>query len=445
MTETSELRSALTGPVLLPADDGFAAEVAGSNLAIVHSADVAVGAASAADVVEAVRYATAHGLTVRVQATGHGAHAPITDGLLITTRRLDALSIDAAGRTATIGAGVSWGAVIDAAAAVGLAPVSGSSRQVGVVGYLTGGGLGPLARSHGFSSDYVRGFTVVTGAGELVEASADSNPELFWALRGGKTGLGIVTEVRLGLVELPGLYAGSLLFEEQHIETVVRGWIDYTADAPADVSTSLVAVRFPPIDAVPEPMRGKNFVGLRFAFPGDEAEGERLAAPLRALAPAVTDEIGPLPLDRVGAIHNDPEGASPAWSDGTLLSHVDQDFATAFLASAGPRARVPFIASELRHLGAAAAVDVPEGSAVGGRSGGFTFTVIGVPEPSLFATAMPEAAIRVYDSIRPWINPETTVNFGSGSLAGTPAWSPETAARLAAVRAQYDPAGVFGT
>jgi hypothetical protein len=445
MTDISELRSALSVPVLVPTDPGFPAEVAGTNLAVVHTADAAVGAADASDVAEAVRYAAAAGLSVRVQATGHGAHAPITDGLLITTRRLDRISIDPQARTATIGAGVSWGTVIDAAAEHGLAPVAGSSRQVGVVGYLLGGGLGPLARSHGFSSDYLVSLSVVTGAGDPIEASATENPELFWALRGGKSGLGIVTGVRIRLVEVPSLYAGSLLFDARHIETVVRGWIDYTAQAPDAVTTSIALLRFPPIEAVPEEMRGRSFVALRFAFPGDLVEGEHLAAPLRALAPAVTDAIGPLPLAQVGTIHNDPEGAAPSWSNGTLLSPIDQDFATALLAAVGPAAdRSPFIAVEVRHIGGATAHDVAGGSAVGGRSGAYTLSLIGVPDPSLFSAVLPEAAARVYGALRPWINPETTINFASHSLAGTPAWSPETTARLDAVRAEHDPRGVFG-
>ena len=442
MTDISELRSALSVPVLGPSDPGFSAEVAGANLAVVNEPDAAVGVASAADVAEAVRYAAANRLPVRVQATGHGAHAPITDGLLITTRRLDQLRIDQEARTATIGAGVSWGAVIDAAAEHGLAPVAGSSRQVGVVGYLLGGGLGPFARSHGFSSDYVLSFSVVTGLGEPVEASATQHAELFWALRGGKSGLGIVTGVTIRLVEVPSLYAGLLLFEGRHAEAVVRGWVDYTGHAPDAVTTSIAALRFPPVEAVPEQMRGRSFVALRFAFPGDLAEGEHLAAPLRALAPALTDALGPLPLAQVGLIHNDPEGAAPSWSNGTLLSPIDQDFATALLAAVGPGA--PFVAVELRHLGGATRRDVVGGSAVGGRSGAYTLSLIGMPDPGLFPAVLPAAAEAVYEALRPWINAESTINFASHSLAGTPSWSPETAARLAEVRAEYDPRGVFG-
>jgi FAD/FMN-containing dehydrogenase len=443
MIDTAELRDALAGRVFTAADPGFADEVSGYNLAIDNTPDVAVAVSSATDVVAAVRFARASGLTLRVQSTGHGASAPITDGVLVTTSRLDAVSVDASTRTAVIGAGARWAAVTDAAAEAGLAAIGGSSHSVGVVGYITGGGLGPLSRSHGFSSDYVRSFTVVTGRGDIVEASAESHPELFWALRGGKSGLGVVTEVRIGLVEMPSLYAGSLLFESDNIETVVRGWIDYTATAAESVTSSIALLRFPPIDAVPAAMRGRNFVSVRFAFAGSLAEGERLAAPLRALAPVFVDSLGDLPASQTALIHNDPEGASPSWTAGTLLSNADDDFATALLAVAGPGARVPFVSAEVRHLGGATRRDVDGGSAVGGRSAGYTFTLIGAPEPSLFTRILPEAAAKVFASIASRVNPETTVNFDGGAGAGTPAWSQEVLERLAAVRAEHDPDGVF--
>jgi hypothetical protein len=443
MIDTAELRSRISGVVLSAGDEGFAAEVAGYNLAVEQNPDVAVGAASTSDVVDAVRFARELALPVRVQSTGHGAHERITDGVLITTRRLNAVKVDPATRIATVGGGARWSGVIAAAAPLGLAPVGGASPSVGVVGYLTGGGFGPLARSHGASSDRVRGLTVVTGTGEIVEASATSHPDLYWALRGGKSGLGVVTEVRLELVDLPSLYAGSLLFESQHIEKVLHGWLDYTRTAADAVTTSVVMLRFPPIDAVPQRMRGKNFVSVRFAYPGELGEGKRLAAPLRALAPVFIDSLGELPIDEIGLIHNDPEGPSPAWSNGTLLSHGDAGLADAVFAAAGPDARIPFVAAELRHLGAATAVDVPEGSAVGGRSGRYTLTLIAAPEPSLFRNVVPEAANRIFEALRPWVNAESNVNFSSLGGAGTPNWSPAVAERLARIRAAYDPDRVF--
>ena len=173
---TAALAERISGPVYVPGDAGYAAEIAAHNTATVHTPDVVVGVTSGADVVGAIRVAREHGYQVSVQGTGHGADAPIDAGILISTRRLDRLDIDAEARVATIGAGVRWGAVVAAAAEHGLAPITGSSPTVGCVGYLLGGGLGPLARSHGFSSDYLVGLTVVTGQGDLIDVDRDQSP-----------------------------------------------------------------------------------------------------------------------------------------------------------------------------------------------------------------------------------------------------------------------------
>ncbi len=440
------LKDRIEGPVLTPADPAFAEEAAAFNTAVVHTPDVIVGAASTADVVEAVRFAAERGWPVSVQATGHGAHTPVTDGLLISTRRLQHLSVDPEARIATVGAGVRWATVLETAAEHGLTGIPGSSPNVGVVGYLLGGGLGPLARSHGFSSDYLIGATVVTRTGEILEASETENPELLWGLRGGKGGFGVVTEARVRLVELSTLYAGSMFFDTEHIEQVLRVWVDWTADADPDVTTSVALVRFPDLDVVPEPFRGRHLLSLRFAYPGSDDEGARLADPLRTAAPVLLDMLGELPTEQMGAIHSDPDQPGPGWNRGLLLDAIDQDFATALLGVLGPGTDAPFIAAELRHLGSAAAVDLPAGSPVGGRDAAFTLVLIGVPDPSLFETVLPEAGDRVVDAIRPWAHPRTNINF-AGHPATTEefesAWPVTSLPRLAALRRHFDPAGIF--
>ncbi|MES1212257.1 MAG: FAD-binding protein, partial [Leifsonia sp.] len=251
--DVAGLRSRVAGPVLTPGDDGFADEVAAWIRNFDHTPQVAVGVTSAADVVAAVNFAREHSLPVRVQATGHASHFAVTDGVLIVTKRMTGVAIDAVTRTATIAAGAPWGAVVAAAAEVGLAPIAGSSPTVGAVGFLLGGGVGPLARSFGFSSDYVESVEVVTGGGELVTASSDQNPELFWALRGGRAGLGVVTEIRVRLVELESLYGGSLFFDADAIEPALRAWVDYTKTAQSNVTTSIAILRMPDLPFIPEP------------------------------------------------------------------------------------------------------------------------------------------------------------------------------------------------
>jgi len=451
MTDFTALRAHTSGDVLTTDDDGFADELTGFNLYYSHQPEAVVAAADATDVVQAVRFARANALQVRAFATGHGDHDTITDGLVVATSRLDRVEIDPVSRIATIGAGTRWAPVVAAAAEHGLAPIAGSSANVGAVGYLLGGGLGPLARSHGFSSDYVRSFSVVTGTGDLVEASAQENPDLFWALRGGKGGLGIVTEVRVELVDLPAIYGGSILFDAEHIESVIRAWTDFTQSAPLDVSTSVAIIRMPPIEQVPELLRGKTIVALRFAYPGAETDGARLLAPLRAVAPALLDTVGVMPMKNVALIHNDPTEPGLGWSTGALLSRIDQDFVSTLLEDVGPDRQAPLVAVELRHLGGATRIDVPETSAVGGRGASYAISVIGslqhpVLSPADAEGAVSAAAFGLLDELAPWIAAETTINF-----AGKPrdpahfasAWPPKTYTRLAEVRARFDPDGVF--
>ena len=445
MIDIAALREVSTGPVLSRDDGGFAEEVASWKTNVIHSPDVAVGAATSADVVEAVRFALDNGLTVQVQATGHGNDV-VTSGILVTTRRLDAVSVDAETRIATIGAGVQWSKVVAAAAEKGLATVPGSGASVGVVGYLSGGGLGPLARSHGFSSDYVIGFSVVDGRGELVSASTDENADLFWALRGGKTGLGIVTEVRVTLVELPELYAGSLVFDAPQIDAAYRAWADYTTTASNEVTTSAMILRAPDIDEMPPQLRGRTLLIIRFAAPLGTVAGERLAAPLRAAAPVYIDQLGPLAAGDIAQIHNDPTQPTAAWGLGRLLSSIDQRFVTALLSQVGAGTQSPLIGVEIRHLGGATETDVAGGSAVGGRASGFTLQAIGAPNPDLFESVLPVAGSALLDAIAEWVSPETNINF-AGNIESQAhfdsAWPPAIRDQLDAVRTAHDPRGIF--
>jgi len=438
-----DLRSRVSGAVLVPGDPDFLDAVTGFNLSATYAPDAAVAVASEADVVEAVRFANEHSLRVAIQATGHGASGRLDGGLLILTGGLGRVSV--AHGVATIGAGASWSAVGEVAAPLGLIAITGSAPNVGAVGYLLGGGLGPLARSHGFSSDYVRGFRVVTGTGELVTANATDHPDLFWALRGGKTGFGVVTSVDVRLLPMTELYGGSLFFATEHIGAALRGWIDWTQTADPRVSTSVAIMRFPPFDVVPEVFRGKTMLNLRFAYPGTDEDGERLAAPLRSLAPVMMDVLGAMPTTKMGMIHNDPTEPSPSWVNGGMLTHADDELATAMLGNVGADVAAPFVAVELRHLGSRTTVDVEGGSAVGGRDAAFTLNVVAVPNPGASVPAIEQAWANLAADIAPWRSPVTTINF-----AGEPpadqlknSWSPEIFGRLREVAKVYDPEGRF--
>lgn len=445
--DLSALASRVAGPVLVRGSEGLAAEVTGQNLSIVHDPDLVVGAANEDDVTEAVRFAADHALTVHVQSTGHGTHAAHDSGLLLTTTRLTGVTISPQARTASIGAGARWADVVAAAAPHGLAPITGSSTGVGVVGFLLGGGLGPLARSHGVGSDWLREVRIVTADAVARTASATEEPELFWAIRGGKSGFGVVTRVVLELAPVAELYAGSLWFDAPHVGTALHAWSAWTETAPENVTTSAALMRMPPLEILPETLRGRDLLTIRFALPGSQEEGEHLAAPLRDAAPVHLDDLGPMPLTDVAQIHNDPDDPSPiqGWSHGYALADIDEDLIERTLEAFGPTSQSPFLFAEFRHVGAAAARDVVGGSAVGGRSGHFLLSLLGIssqPMTDEFASYAGAFTASVAEAILP----ETTINFAGDTDdedVYARAWSPETVDRLARVRERYDPTGLF--
>jgi hypothetical protein len=446
MSLIDQLRSRVAGPVLGPDDADFGAEVAAWNLAIVHAPEVAVGLTSEADAVAVVQVAAETGTPVRVLASGHGGLPGVSDGILVTTARLGGVTIDAENKIAHIGAGCRWAEVIEAAAKHGLLPISGASDNVGCIGYTTGGGLGPLARTYGFSSDWARSFRIVTAAGEAITASADENPELFWALRGGKSGFGIVTSMDFELIELTTLYGGSVFFDAPEIAAAFSAWVPWTQTLPETATTSAIILRLPPMEFIPEPLRGKTVLNVRFAFVGDTAEGEQLFQPIRDAAPVMIDLLGELPASQIASIHNDPKDPGPGWDRGMLLGELDADFTATLLELAGPDQQLPLIGVEIRHLGGATKRDVPEGSAVGGRSAAYTLFLIGVPDPSLFAQVLPATADALLAPLERWISPENTINMaGNLAVPGSyeASWPTEIFSRLAEIRAGYDPNTVF--
>ena len=440
-----DLSSQVGGVVLTRKDDGFADELAGADTAVVHTPDVVVGVASIDDVIAAVRYAVVNSLPLSIVATGHGIAEAVTSGMVITTKRLKQISIDPDSRLGTIGAGTTWSDVLPVAAEHGLTAIAGSSPFVGTIGYTLGGGAGPLIRSHGFTSDWVRAFTIVLASGEAVTASADENPHLYWALRGGKGGFGVVTDMTIELLPLPTIYAGDLYFDEPDIETALRGWAEWTSTAPDDVSTSVALTHYPPSDEVPAPFRGKHIMALRFAYPGNAGDGSRIADGLRSVAPVYLDQLGELSTVDVGRIHNDPEGPGESWNGGRLLTSIDQEFVGELLEHVGAGKQTDFVSVEVRQFGGRAAIDVPEGSAVGGRSGAYNlFTV--AADPSTFAQKVPAQFDALLSDLSPWASDQSNINFTVDIRTDEQFrrnWEPETFERLRAVREEYDPGHVF--
>ncbi|MFF5229709.1 FAD-binding oxidoreductase [Dactylosporangium sp. NPDC000521] len=431
------------GPVFVPGDEGYAAEVASWNVATHHEPLVVVGATSAQDVAAAVRWAGTNGLPVAVQATGHGAVRPVTGGLLVTTGRMTAVSVDPVTRTARAAAGVRWKQVVEAAAAHGLAPLNGSSTHVGVVGYTLGGGAGPLGRRYGFAADHVRSVEIVTADGALRTVDADHEADLFWAVRGGKGNFGIVTEIEFGLFEVAGFFGGGIYFPGSHAADVLYAYRAWTAGLPEEMSTSVALLRLPPLPQLPEPLRGAYVAHLRVAYLGTPEDGAALLAPMRAAAPAIIDDVSWLPYSAVDAVHQDPVDPVPSRERGVLLNELTAQTVDHVLAVAGPQVDVPLMMVEIRHLGGAFARTPTIPNAVSGRGAQYSLFAIGLGLPEL-APVVDEVTARL---LAVETMPGGLMNFSghAGPEALLANWATADRDRLLRIKRSYDPTNVFSS
>ncbi|HEV7713727.1 MAG TPA: FAD-binding oxidoreductase [Asanoa sp.] len=441
------LAAEVAGPVLGPGDKGYEPEATGWNLSLVAHPAVVVGATSAADVQAAVRFAGAHDLPVDPVATGHEAPMASDGAVMINLGRLDDVNVDADARTATIGAAVRAQPLVDVAAREGLAPLAGSSPNVGVVGYALGGGLSAtLGRSYGWAADHVRSADVVTADGELRHIDPDQEPDLFWAIRGGKGNFGVVTSLTMDLVPVTQLYGGGLYFAGEHVSPVLDAFRRLLAAGPQELTLSFAFMRLPDTPAVPEPLRDRFTVHVRISYLGPPAEGERLVADLRAAAPALIDTVAEMPYTGFASIHQDPVEPAPTYEMSSLLGDFPAEAADALIAAAGPDVDLPIAMIELRQLGGELAQEPSLPNAVGNRDAAFHLFAGAFAEPG--AGERFRAPLKALsDALAPWATGGKQANFLTGydttPEAVARAYEPDIYHRLVEVKREYDPGNMF--
>ncbi|MFF7020278.1 FAD-binding oxidoreductase [Streptomyces klenkii] len=427
---------------LQPGQPGYDDARLGLNRAVESRPAFVVEAADDQDVVAAVGLAAGQKRPVGVLATGHGPALSADGAVLVNTRRMDGVRVDVARATAWIEAGARWRQVLERTTPHGLAPLNGSSPNVGAVGYLVGGGAGLLGRRFGFAADHVRRLRLVTADGRLREVTAESDPGLFWAVRGGKDNFGLVVGMEVDLFPVSRLYGGGLYFPGESTAEVLHAYADWVRQVPEEMASSVLLVRNPDLPDVPEPLRGRFITHLRIAYSGDMADGERLVQPLRDLGPALLDTVRDMPYAEVGTIHHEPTSMPyVSYDRNLLLSELTGDAVNTIVTLAGPDAKAPFV-TELRHFGGAYARSPQVPNCVGGRNAAFT----------LFTGTGPETEnLRRRDDLlaglRPWSTGGTNLNFAGvedTSLARVrAAYAPADFDRLRAIKARYDPGNMF--
>ena len=436
------LRGLCGGSVHLPGDPSYDMARSPWNVGLSDHPAAVVYPAFPDEVADVLRAATAAGLSVAVQGTGHGApplQGRLADAVLLRTAAMSELVIDPERRTVRAGAGVLWGDLARAAGGYGLAALHPSSPDVGVAGYSLGGGIGWYARRFGLQCNAVTAVELVLADGTVVRATADSEPELFWALRGGAAPLGVVTALECALFPVETVVAGYLAWDWTAVEQILPAWVAWCADAPDDVTTSFRLLDVPFDELIPPDLHGRRLAMIDGAVLGDDAVAAEVLAPLRALRPEF-DSIERVPAETLPRLHLDPEGPTPAYASSTLVSGLPDAAIAAVVEAAGPRSDTRLAVAELRQLGGAVSRPDPAGGALDCLDGAFLALGLGLGED---ASDVRVDAARFLAALEPWATGRQYLPMLDERTDTRKVFAPGVHARLSAVRRAVDPDGLF--
>ena len=297
--DLTDLASALEGALLLPDSEGYDEARSLWNAMIDRRPAAIVECQSAQDAARAVRLAGERGLLLSVCGAGHNiaGNAVCDGGLMISFKKMRGAEVDAAARTVRVQPGATLGDLDAATQAHGLAVPTGINSTTGVAGLTLGGGFGWLSRKYGMTIDNLLSAEVVLASGEVVQASADSNADLFWGLRGGGGNFGVVTSFEFQAHPVgPEILSGLIVHPFADARAVLRAYRDLMADAPDEVTVWVVMRKAPPLPFLPEEVHGTEVLVLAAMYAGDMADGEEALAPLRAVGHPIADVVGPHPF-----------------------------------------------------------------------------------------------------------------------------------------------------
>jgi FAD/FMN-containing dehydrogenase len=365
-----------------------------------------VEATTPADVRTAVRTARERNLPFAVYATGHGGPMPGGDDVVVvTTERMGGVFVDPDRRIARVGPGARWADVIAAAAPFGLAPVSGTSPTVGVIGYTLGGGLGWLSRRYGFAADSVVRAEIVTADGELRTVSADREPELFWAIRGGGANFGAVTGLEFRLHPVASVHAGVATFPLERAADALAFYRDAAAAMPDELTANIVLT--------------KDSLAIRGMYAGSAAEARCALAPLfRVAGTPVTDGWRTMPYTESGTVG----GTAPRRFD--YLADLPDPVITAAVEAVQGDAN----AVEVRYWGGALSRPAADAGPVGHRDVPFSVVIDGPADATIAAQATGGAFLN-------WLPDPARTHT---------AYQAADYARLRELKLAWDPENMFG-
>jgi FAD/FMN-containing dehydrogenase len=451
-TDLSALRDSIGGPVIGPADEGYDGARAIWNGAIDRRPACIARCTEVADVTAAVRFARDHELEIAVRGGGHNVAgtAVCDEGIVVDLSAMRAVRVDPAARTASVQGGALWGDVDAETQIHGLATTGGIVGHTGVAGLTLGGGIGFLMRKHGLTVDNLLAAEVVTADGEIVRASADEHPDLFWALRGGGGNFGVVTSFRFALHPVgPAVMAGPVFWAADDTTDVLRFYRDFAAEAPDELGSVVRIGTVPPLPVIPEHLHWRPAIAVACCYAGAVEEGEHAVRALRRFGTPLVDLLAPSPYAAFQGGLDDTalHGWHYYWK-ATNLAGLSDD-AIAVIADHAYAARSPRSYAVMFHMGGAVARVPSDATAYPARDVAHNIIIdaVWLPEES-GEHAGPETAWarRFLQALEPHRAGGVYVNFldsddGSGRVRE--AYGDRTHRRLAEVKAAYDPDNAF--
>jgi FAD/FMN-containing dehydrogenase len=329
----------------------------------------------------------------------------------------------------------------------GLVVPAGIVSTTGIAGLTLGGGIGWLSRKYGLTADNLLSVDLVTAEGQLVHASADEHPDLFWGMRGGGGNLGIVTSFQYALQPLGPIVVSGLILHPLEAGTGLLQFVrEFSASAPDELAVMPLVRRAPPLPFLPEKVHGTPVVGVGVCYAGSIEEGQRLVAPLKAYGQPLVDLVAPKPFTALQTMFDSgaPHG-NQYYLKSEYLSGLSDGAIEAVLHHAGTMTS-PLSVAPIFHLGGAVSRVAPDATAFGHRDAPYALTIQAEWVDPSEADRHVQWARDFWEAIKPYSAGGVYVNFISedeGEDRVKAAYGSELYARLAALKAKYDPTNFF--
>ena len=434
------------GDIVGPEDPGYDEARTVYNAMIDRRPAVIAYCKSEADVAATIAFARRHDLLLAVRGGGHngGGLGVCDDGVVLDLAGLDSVDVDPATATVRVGGGATWGKVDAATHPHGLAVPSGIISTTGVGGLTLGGGIGYLSRAFGLTIDNLLEADVILADGSKARASADENPELFWALRGGGGNFGVVTSFRFRAHPVSTVLAGPTFWPLERTAEVMRWYREFILAAPRELSGFFATMTVPPADFLPAELHFRKVCAVMWCYTGPQERAEEVFAPVREVGGELLHGVGPVPFPALQSLFDGlyTPGLQWYWRADFVNELPDQAieqherFAQALPTLHSSMHLYP-IDGAVHDVGAA---DTPFSY----RDASWAEVIIGVDPDPANAALVRDWTVDYWDATHPYSAGGAYVNFmmdeGHSRVQATYG---DNYGRLAAAKAVYDPANTF--